>query len=54
MATSISFGLGFATMLVLFVVPVLISYIEQFSGYLKAGKAQYKDILTEKLSNKLR
>jgi multidrug efflux pump subunit AcrB len=31
MATSISFGLGFATMLVLFVVPVLLSYIEQFS-----------------------
>ncbi len=29
MAASISFGLGFATILVLFVVPVLISYIEQ-------------------------
>lgn len=34
MATSISFGLGFATMLVLFVVPVLLSYIEQCSEYL--------------------
>ncbi len=33
MATSISFGLGFATLLVLFVVPVFLSYIEQFSGY---------------------
>ncbi len=31
MAVSISFGLGFATLLVLFVVPVLLSYIEQFS-----------------------
>jgi len=35
MATSISFGLGFATLLVLFIVPVLLSYIEQFSTYLK-------------------
>jgi multidrug efflux pump subunit AcrB len=34
MATSISFGLGFATLLVLFVVPVMLSYIEQFSGYI--------------------
>jgi len=33
MATSISFGLGFATMLVLFLVPVLLSYIEQFSAF---------------------
>ncbi len=32
MATSISFGLGFATLLVLFVVPVILSYIEQLSG----------------------
>lgn len=36
MATSISFGLGFATLLVLFVVPVLLSYIEQFSGSVKS------------------
>ena len=34
MAVSISFGLGFATLLVLFVVPVLLSYIEQLSEYL--------------------
>ncbi len=33
MAVSISFGLGFTTLLVLFVVPVLLSYIEQFSGH---------------------
>lgn len=33
MATSISFGLGFATLLVLFIVPVLLSYIEQLSAY---------------------
>jgi multidrug efflux pump subunit AcrB len=31
MAVSISFGLGFATLLVLFVVPVLLSYIEQLN-----------------------
>ncbi len=35
MATSISFGLGFATLLVLFIVPVLLSYIEQLSEYLQ-------------------
>jgi len=35
MAVSISFGLGFATLLVLFVVPVFLSYIEQFSAYIK-------------------
>jgi len=34
MATSISFGLGFATLLVLFVVPVMLSYIEQFFAFL--------------------
>jgi multidrug efflux pump subunit AcrB len=34
MAVSISFGLGFATLLVLFVVPVLLSYIEQLSNYI--------------------
>lgn len=33
MATSISFGLGFATLLVLFILPVLLSYIEQYSAY---------------------
>ena len=35
MAVSISFGLGFATLLVLFVVPVLLSYIEEFSERIK-------------------
>ena len=35
MATSISFGLGFSTLLVLFVVPVFLSYIEQLSAYIK-------------------
>ena len=33
MAVSISFGLGFATLLVLFVVPVFLSYIEQVAEY---------------------
>ena len=33
MAVSISFGLGFATLLVLFMVPVLLSYIEQIAEY---------------------
>lgn len=37
MAVSISFGLGFATLLVLFVVPVLLSYIEQFSNFIKTS-----------------
>jgi len=35
MAVSISFGLGFATLLVLFVVPVLLSYIEHASSSIK-------------------
>jgi multidrug efflux pump subunit AcrB len=35
MAASISFGLGFSTLLVLFVVPVTLSYIEQLSAYIK-------------------
>jgi len=34
MAVSISFGLGFATLLVLFLVPVLLSYIEQANEYI--------------------
>jgi len=34
MAVSISFGLGFATLLVLFVVPVLLSYIEHIAEYI--------------------
>jgi multidrug efflux pump subunit AcrB len=34
MAVSISFGLGFATLLVLFLVPVLLSYIEQMAEYI--------------------
>ena len=33
MAVSITFGLGFTTLLVLFLVPVLLSYIEQFSAF---------------------
>lgn len=33
MAVSISFGLAFSTLLVLFVVPVFLSYIEQLSDY---------------------
>jgi len=48
MATSISFGLGFATLLVLFIVPVLLSYIEQFSTYLKTTPE--KIIASKKLS----
>ena len=39
MAVSISFGLGFATLLVLFIVPVLLSYIEQFSNFVKPVQA---------------
>jgi len=35
MATSISFGLGFSTLLVLFVVPVFLSYIEQSAVAIK-------------------
>lgn len=35
MATSISFGLGFSTLLVLFIVPVLLSYVEQSSSGIK-------------------
>jgi len=45
MAVSISFGLGFATLLVLFVVPVLLSYIEQLSEYL--GQKRYNKALTD-------
>lgn len=47
MAVSISFGLGFATLLVLFVVPVLLSYIEQFSEYIK--QKDMVGMLTEKI-----
>ncbi len=36
MATSICFGLGFTTLLVLFVVPVFLSYVEQFSGAIRS------------------
>ena len=35
MAVSISFGLAFSTLLVLFVVPVFLSYIEQLSDYFR-------------------
>jgi len=44
MATSISFGLGFATLLVLFIVPVLLSYIEQVSGYLAGHLNNNKEL----------
>jgi len=47
MAVSISFGLGFATLLVLFVVPVLLSYIEQFSEYIE--QKDMVGMLTEKI-----
>ena len=47
MATSISFGLAFATLLVLFIVPVLLSYIEQFSEYF--GQINNKTELAEKI-----
>ncbi len=51
MATSISFGLGFATLLVLFVVPVLLSYIEQFSEYIK--HIRNNDVLADKIETSL-
>jgi hypothetical protein len=51
MATSISFGLGFATMLVLFVVPVLLSYIEQFTGYV--DRLRHGEVLQHKQKNTL-
>lgn len=47
MAVSISFGLGFATLLVLFVVPVLLSYIEQFSANIKQSIKHRKIIAQE-------
>jgi len=34
MAVTLSFGLSFATLLVLFLVPVLLTYIEQISEYI--------------------
>jgi multidrug efflux pump subunit AcrB len=49
MAVSISFGLGFATLLVLFVVPVLLSYIEQLAGFI-AQKKYRGAILADKIS----
>jgi len=42
MATSISFGLGFSTLLVLFVVPVTLSYIEQLTAYIKSSLGKQK------------
>jgi len=47
MAVSISFGLGFATLLVLFLVPVLLSYIEQMAEYI--AKKNMNSMLTEKI-----
>ncbi|NOQ90255.1 MAG: MMPL family transporter, partial [Gammaproteobacteria bacterium] len=44
MAVSISVGLGFTTLLVLFVVPVLLSYIEQFSE--KEEQLSESDVVT--------
>ena len=46
MAVSISFGLGFATLLVLFVVPVLLSYIEQLVEYI--GQKNRVEMVAEK------
>ncbi len=48
MAVSISFGLGFATLLVLFLVPVLLSYIEQLAEYIEQKN------LTEPLAEKVK
>ena len=39
LATSIVFGLLASTLLVLFVVPVLLSYIEQLSEYIASKRA---------------
>ncbi len=39
MATSIAFGLGFSTLLVLLVIPALLSYLEQFKEYWAAREA---------------
>jgi multidrug efflux pump subunit AcrB len=47
MAVSISFGLAFATLLVLFVVPVLLSYIEQSVEYIR--QKQTDDLLLDKV-----
>ena len=47
MAVSISFGLGFATLLVLFIVPVLLSYIEEFSASIKQTMINQKIIKQE-------
>jgi multidrug efflux pump subunit AcrB len=47
MAVSISFGLGFATLLVLFLVPVLLSYIEQMAEYI--AQKNMDGMLTDKI-----
>jgi predicted RND superfamily exporter protein len=47
MAVSISFGLGFATLLVLFLVPVMLSYIEQLAEFI-ASKNRV-DLVPEKV-----
>ena len=47
MAVSISFGLGFATLLVLFLVPVLLSYIEQMAEYI--AKKNINSMPTEEI-----
>ena len=47
MAVSISFGLGFATLLVLFLVPVLLSYIEQVNEYI--ARKNGAGVLTERI-----
>ena len=47
MAVSISFGLGFATLLVLFLVPVLLSYIEQMAEYI--AKKNMNSMPTEEI-----
>lgn len=40
MATSIAFGLGLSTLLVLAVIPALLSYLEQFRGWLAARRGE--------------
>ncbi len=48
MAVSIAFGLGFATLLTLFVIPVIYSYIDSFFGLLGLTRftkhVSYKEI----------
>ncbi|RKZ69920.1 MAG: AcrB/AcrD/AcrF family protein [Gammaproteobacteria bacterium] len=45
MAVSISFGLAFSTLLVLFVVPVFLSYIEQLSASVKPSTNKQQEVV---------